>query len=124
MAYPRTWNDSDVDEEALAKAASFAIRQQGVLKPLDGPLAVHITYWMPMIKSMPKWKQRDILRGLPYWHSVKPDISNLLKLTEDALNEIAWGDDGRISRVIMDKLYAPTAARQDIQVYKLEEGSR
>lgn len=76
-----------------------------------------------MIRSMPKWKQRDIIRGLPMWHSVKPDLSNLLKLTEDALNKIAWADDGRISRIVMDKLYA-RVPRQDVQVYKLEEGSR
>jgi Holliday junction resolvase RusA-like endonuclease len=111
------------DEKAFAKTALHSIRSQGILTPLDGPLALHVTYYMPMIKSMPKWKQRDVLRGLHVWHTVTPDASNLLKFTEDALNKIAWMDDGRISRIVLDKVYGATT-RQDLQVYALEGAKR
>lgn len=40
------------------------------------------------------------------WHAHRPDVDNLLKSVMDALNSVAWRDDGQIARLRADKRYA------------------
>lgn len=36
-------------------------------------------------------------------HAQRPDLDNLVKLVLDALNGVAWADDGQVSHVIASK---------------------
>lgn len=57
----------------------------GVGQPLDGPIALRVAYHPKMPK---KW------RGGPVRSF---DLSNVVKIAEDALNGIAWLDDKQVA---------------------------
>jgi len=71
--------------------------------PFCGPLFMEIEYHMPIPESYSK-KKRGSLEFTP--HYKKPDLSNLLKFTEDALNGIVWKDDSMISYIKAKKIYS------------------
>jgi Holliday junction resolvase RusA-like endonuclease len=76
-------------------------------RPLDGPLMLSATFCFEPLKSWPKWKQEAALAG-KINHAVIPDLSNFIKQIEDALNGLAWSDDGRIARYHdCAKIYGP-----------------
>lgn len=59
-------------------------------------------YHMPIPKSYSNKKRLNAI-GKP--HSKKPDLSNLVKFTEDALNNVLWKDDALISIIFARKIY-------------------
>jgi len=64
-------------------------------RPLQGPLVVNLTFWMPRVQL--DRKKTGLL------HAKKPDIDNLMKSTFDALNGIAWRDDAQVWSVMAEK---------------------
>ena len=71
-----------------------------VVKPerlLDGALEGEIDFYLPRPKSLPKRVAYPIK---------KPDVSNLLKGTEDALRGIIFADDSQIVTLRITKHYA------------------
>ena len=58
---------------------------------------------MPIPKSYSKTAR---LKAVGEPHQKKPDISNLIKFTEDALNEVLWEDDSCISEITAKKVYS------------------
>lgn len=84
-------------------AVSSAARELVVeyeLAPLDGCVTMHVEFRFPPTVGDP-----HRLR-----HQVKPDLSKLLRSTEDALVDARLvHDDARIWRVVMSKRYATPA---------------
>lgn len=73
---------------------------------LDGPLRVTMTVYL----LRPKGAKNRL-----YPH-VKPDLSNLVKAVEDALNGLIWTDDSRIVDLRTSKLYGdPTRVEVEIE---------
>jgi Holliday junction resolvase RusA-like endonuclease len=70
--------------------------------PLDCPVYLGVDFVFPKPKS--KTKAKD--SGHRIWCDVKPDVDNLLKCLQDALNGLAWTDDKLIVMVRMTKTYA------------------
>jgi Holliday junction resolvase RusA-like endonuclease len=72
--------------------------------PMEGPLVVKITSVKPIPKAASKKKTKEMLdeRIVPI---TKPDVSNYLKLVEDALNGVAWRDDSQIVDCASGKRY-------------------
>lgn len=58
---------------------------------------------MPIPKS---YSKKARLKSIGEPHQKKPDISNLIKFTEDALNEILWEDDSVIAEIKAKKIYS------------------
>ena len=79
--------------------------------PLDGPLAVRMVFFLRRPASIPK---RVV------WPHRKPDVSKLVRSTEDALSGIIWTDDARIVTLHAEKRYAapgdPTGCRIAVTV--------
>ena len=74
-----------------------------------------VQYVFPIPKSYSREHTlKSILKPLVY----KPDLSNLIKFTEDALNEIAWEDDCLIAEIHAQKFYSTTQPRT---IFKVEE---
>lgn len=59
-----------------------------------------IVYWI--LKPMSKRRRNSDRYPFP---CTKPDLSNCVKLVEDALNGIAWGDDSQICSLRVYKRY-------------------
>lgn len=76
-------------------------------KPLDVPLSVKMTMYMPMPKSMSKKKVADALNSV-LRPTTKPDCTNLAKGIEDALNGVLWRDDSLIVDLYVSKFYSDT----------------
>lgn len=60
---------------------------------------------MPIPKKLSK-KNRMLVVGIP--HSKRPDLTNLIKFTEDALNGVLWEDDSIIYEIYAKKVYGET----------------
>lgn len=63
-----------------------------------GPIRVRILAVFPIPSSWPRALQRRA-REEPIWYLGDPDIDNIEKLICDALNRIAYADDGQIAVV-------------------------
>jgi len=66
-------------------------------------VSVKFRFFMKMPKSWSKKKKSEMI-GLP--HIKKPDLSNLIKFYEDALNKIMWKDDSNIWEISSKKIYS------------------
>ena len=74
--------------------------------PLDCALAVVMTFTLPKPTSAPKKRQT--------WPSRKPDLSKLIRSTEDALTDAGvWADDARVVTVFAHKVY-PNEGRNSL----------
>lgn len=63
------------------------------------PIKVTFTFFMPIPKSYKKTKTGDP-------HYKKPDLTNLIKFPEDALNGVLWNDDSNIYSINASKVYS------------------
>ena len=84
---------------AVAEAARVeADRLSG---PLDGALALSIDFRLPMPASRPK-RVRELGEA---WHKTRPDLSKLIRSTEDALTDAGLiADDARICGLNVTKI--------------------
>lgn len=71
----------------------------------ERPITVLICFYRPVQKSLSGVEKRRRLSSI-HPPQVKPDLSNFLKSTEDALNGILWKDDALIISEHLCKLYS------------------
>ena len=85
-------------------------RQEYKGEPIDGPLFLRVTFFMPRPKyHYGKGRNADRLKGSApkRWHTVKPDATKLLRSTEDALTDaLIWHDDAQVVQQEVWKVYA------------------
>jgi Holliday junction resolvase RusA-like endonuclease len=67
---------------------------------LEGPVSIKIVCWFerPKDHSKKRRQQREP-------KTTKPDLDNVGKAILDALNEIAYNDDGQVYRLTVEKWY-------------------
>lgn len=78
------------------------------LTPVEGPLAVSIAFIFPRLKS-----SRSAAREIK---STRPDVDNLIKAVLDALNGLAFHDDGQVAQVAGSKWIAAADEEAHIEV--------
>jgi len=61
--------------------------------PLGGPVSIEVVFAFQRPKSHTKKQRQQV------GHCQKPDLTNLLKGLEDALNGICWVDDSQICEI-------------------------
>lgn len=73
----------------------------------DIPLKITCKFCFQITKSWPKKKKEQALNGeiFPITSNIG-DVDNLVKAIEDAMNGIAYVDDGQIVKVESEKVYA------------------
>lgn len=80
------------------EAVKFAALESVGSPRLEGPLTVDMTFYLHRGSSIPKWRIRP-------WK--KPDLSKLIRSTEDALTDAGvWIDDAQVVTYICSKHYA------------------
>ena len=80
----------------------LALREAYQGQPLEGPLHLGVSFYMPRPKSM-VWKKRPMPRE---WHTKKPDTDNVVKAVKDALSGLAYRDDSQVCFELIQKKYA------------------
>jgi len=88
---------------AFKAAVQQAFKSQYNGPPLEGPLGLTLTFVMPRTKGM-MWKTKPMPRT--WYDKGKNDWDNLGKSSCDALNKIAWRDDGQLCEVLVRRLIA------------------
>jgi len=72
-------------------------------QPLEGPLRMSLSAWLKIPKKSKK-KMMAMEKG-EIRPTKKPDMSNILKAVEDALNNLAYLDDKQIVELKIKKLF-------------------
>lgn len=84
--------------------ATQAMKDSGFTM-IEGPCCLSIDAYFEVPKSKSKKFREAALSGLEY-PTKKPDLSNIIKGIEDALNGLAYKDDALIVRLNTVKLYS------------------
>lgn len=101
----------------IQEAAMEAKRNAGI-QGVDAHAAYELTalYWV----LKPESKRRKNSNPFPFPIS-KPDLSNCIKLVEDALNELIWRDDAQIVNLRVFKRFTEDEPRAEIAIRVLSE---
>lgn len=62
--------------------------------PIEGPIEIEFKFFMPRPKS--HYGRRGLRPAAPALPTVKPDVTKLIRSTEDAMKGIAWIDDSQV----------------------------
>lgn len=87
---------------SVAWAAAESVRT-----PLHGPLEVRFLFLLTRPKG--HYGSRGLRPSAPKYPTVKPDVTKLIRSTEDAMKGIAWIDDSQVARQFGEKIYADRA---------------
>lgn len=94
-----------------ASIRSAAARARGRHPLLDGPMDLEVMFFFPQAKSP---------RSQRACHTVKPDLSKLVRGIEDAMTGVLYRDDAQIVRIAAVKVYSPdgtSGARITVRPY-------
>lgn len=98
---------------AIASEARVWLAKNGAPAPLDGPVIVTATFYLPRPKSAPK---RVI------FPATKPDLDKLTRALGDSLSGIAYTEDSRIVDLHVKKRFAiDSPPRAEIEVHPWRE---
>lgn len=81
--------------EKVRETAKRVFILNALQKPLDEPVEVEITFYLP--------KPKSVDRNQP---AVKPDLDKLVRAINDSIQGILIADDSRVCRIIAEKRYA------------------
>lgn len=95
---------TDDKTTAYENLVKLAYMQAGGAK-FEGPVIMHIDAYFPIPKRASKKLAQEMRDGvIPY--TSRPDVDNIAKIVQDALNGIAYNDDGQICNERIIKLYS------------------
>ena len=97
--FARAYVDAKHPIHAYKQAIRLAYVNAGG-EVLEGPVSIRIVCWFERPKSHSKKRRQE-----PEPKTTKPDADNLAKGIGDALNEIAYNDDGQVYRLTVEKWY-------------------
>lgn len=76
-------------------------------QPIQGPIALEITFTMPRPKS--HYRSNGLIKATaPHYVTKKPDSTKLLRSTEDALTGLLWRDDAQVAIQTVYRIYGET----------------
>ena len=74
-------------------------------KKLSGALRMDVIAYYSIPKSTSKKNRQDMIDG-KMLHTKRGDVDNIFKIIADALNGIAYNDDGQIAEAYIKKMYS------------------
>ena len=90
---PQSNKDAKKKIVDAAKAVMFASRMD---KPLEGALKLDVTFFMKRPKATP---------NTVVYCTKRPDLDNMEKLLNDALQGVLFGDDSQVCLIVSEKIY-------------------
>jgi Holliday junction resolvase RusA-like endonuclease len=97
--FARAYTERDHPIHAYKQAIRLAYVNAGG-EVLEGPVSIRVVCWFDRPKSHSK-KRRQKLEP----KTTKPDLDNVGKAILDALNGIAYNDDGQVFMLMVEKWY-------------------
>jgi Holliday junction resolvase RusA-like endonuclease len=92
------------EDNRKSKPWRQSVAKERIDSPVMGPIAVRFIFQMPRPKS--HFGKYGLLPSAPTRPTVKPDVTKLIRSTEDALKGIAWIDDSQIVFQFGEKVYS------------------
>ena len=105
-------------ENFIKLLAIDAMKEQGVEK-MTGPVDVTIFPYFKIPKSASK-KKRQLMETGEILPCKKPDVSNIAKAVEDALNGLVYEDDAQICSLVVSKYYTSPGQEPCVTVQVME----
>lgn len=120
----RPWKALVSDAAAQAMTADLHEGDVVYRTPLEGPLLLELTFWMPRPKSHfgTGANAAKLKQSAPRQPIVKPDLLKLARGVEDALTGIVYRDDAQIATEILQKAYGDPA-RVEVRVVPILQAS-
>lgn len=87
------------------KVKHYARKSIGRSPPLEGAVSLSVTFLKAVPPSWPRSKREKAING-ELWPTGRPDLSNLVKSIEDAMNGIIYLDDSQIVNLHVVKAYS------------------
>ena len=112
--FARAYVDAKHSIHAYKQAIRLAYVNAGG-QILEGPVEIRIACWFERPKSHSKKRRQQAEPK-----ATKPDLDNIAKAVLDALNDIAYNDDGQVCRLTVEKWYVGgpcDAIGTEIEVY-------
>lgn len=73
-------------------------------EPITGPISLHLTFMLPIPKSVSRLIRRQMIEGKIY-PITRPDFDNLAYLITNAMNQLIYKDDSQIVDAKITKRY-------------------
>ncbi len=94
----------------------FAVQYPGFI-PLEGPVLLRVRAFFPIPGGASK-RDRQLMESGTLVRDKRPDVDNLVKIIGDALNGLAFRDDGQIAVLEAKKLYGSNP-RLEVEVERI-----
>jgi crossover junction endodeoxyribonuclease RusA len=93
-----------------------ALSQWWQQPPVEGPVAVEFTFWMPRPKA--HYSARGGLKAsAPVWHVSQFDLDKMCRAVDDALTDAGvWLDDGQVASLLATKRYVAVGGRPGVAI--------
>jgi Holliday junction resolvase RusA-like endonuclease len=93
--------------QEVAKAAMLAMKQAD-LAPFTGPIELELIFQMPRPQSHFGTRHgMSVMRAkAPPCHVIRPDVTKLVRSTEDSLTGKCWLDDAQVVKQQAEKAYS------------------
>lgn len=88
-------------ESEIAKAASDAGAE-----PVTGPVALDVYAYHEIPRSWPRAKRQNAIDGFLRPTGPRNDLDNVVKAVSDALNGVAYRDDGQVVELRAERAYS------------------
>lgn len=88
-------------EDMVKRLAQYAMLGH---PPIERAVELNVTIYIQIPDTWPQWK-RDAASGQEIMPTTKPDISNVVKSIEDAMNGVVYKDDSQIVSTDTVKLF-------------------
>lgn len=93
--------------------------------PLTGGIILEITFFLKRPQSHYRHHKGQISGqlkpGAPIHQTSNPDLTKLVRATEDALTGLAWQDDAQVTSILANKGYANGPTGADIEINLIEK---
>jgi Holliday junction resolvase RusA-like endonuclease len=125
-AKSRPWKALVADAAMQAMTLHGGEGSNGYRPPLEGPLLLELTFWIPRPKSHygSGRNAESVKPGAPHAPAVKPDLLKLARAVEDALTAVVYRDDAQIVAETLQKAYTTGQARTEVRVVTITRGER
>jgi len=108
----------DPQKDEKARDAILLRRQRGTAPQIeDSPIDVSLTFYMPIPKSYPKKKLKEL-----NVHTKRPDLDNLIKYILDVAQGVLFKDDSKICSIYAEKVYDKDQ-RTELTIMEIENES-